>query len=111
MSALRSVSALQMYQRATHGPIEGASVVRFLLFYSPFPRSVQGCLDEIRHVVSALPAPEPVLEALDTADATLAGCEPAADDGEVLDAAMETVQTALAHLGGAIHERYLSIGE
>ncbi len=111
MSALRSVSALQMYQRATHGPIEGPSVVRFLLYYSRFPRSVQGCLDEIRSVLAALPEPDGVVEALDHVDTVLASCDPGADDGEMLDDAMEAVQAAIASLGAAIDARYLSVGE
>lgn len=111
MSALRSVSALQMYQRATHGPIEGASVVRFLLYYSAFPRSVQGCLDGIRSVLTKLPGPDAVLEVLDEVDAVLASCDPGADDGAVLDRAMESVQEALARLGDAIGARYLAVGE
>jgi uncharacterized alpha-E superfamily protein len=111
MSALRSVSALQMYQRATHGPIEGPSVVRFLLYYSPFPRSVQGCLDEIRSVVGQLPDSAVVVGALDATDAVLASCEPSADDGARLDSATESVQQALADLGAAIHDRYLSVGD
>ena len=106
MGVLRSVSALQMYQRATHGPIEGASVVRFLLYYSRFPRSVQGCLDTMRAVLVDLPAAEPVLAALDEADATLASCGPAADDGTALDDAMDAVQVALASLDRAITERW-----
>ncbi|CAN5355522.1 alpha-E domain-containing protein [soil metagenome] len=110
MSALRSVSALQMYQRATHGPIEGPSVVRFLLYYSSFPRSVQGCLDEVRAVLAQLPDPETVVDALDRTEAVLASCDPGADDGAVLDAAMETVQAALADLGRAVDVRYLSLG-
>jgi uncharacterized alpha-E superfamily protein len=110
MSALRSVSALQMYQRATHGPIEGPSVVRFLLYYSAFPRSVQGCLDEVRSVLAQLPDPESVVDALDNTEAVLASCDPGADDGAVLDAAMETVQAALAELGRAVDVRYLSLG-
>jgi uncharacterized alpha-E superfamily protein len=110
MSALRSVSALQMYQRATHGPIEGPSVVRFLLYYSAFPRSVQGCLDEVRSVLAQLPDPESVVDALDNTEAVLASCDPGADDGAVLDAAMETVQAALADLGRAVDARYLSLG-
>jgi uncharacterized alpha-E superfamily protein len=111
MSALRSVSALQMYQRATHGPIEGPSVVRFLLYYSRFPRSVQGCLDEMRTVLGALPDGEPVIEALDAADTVLAACDPSADDGKELDDAMERVQLALADIGDAIHERFFAMGE
>ncbi len=108
MGVLRSVSALQMFQRATHGPIEGAAVVRFLLYYSRFPRSVQGCLDELRAVVATLPSPEPVLTALDAADAALASCAPGADDGAVLDDAMDTVQIALAALDRSITERYFA---
>lgn len=111
MSALRSVSALQMYQRATHGPIEGASVVRFLLYYSAFPRSVQGCLDGIRSVLAQLPRPEGVLDVLDEVDAVLASCDPGVGDGAVLDRAMESVQAALAALGEAIDARYFAIGE
>ena len=37
MGVLRSLSALQMYQRATRGPISGPAVVRFLLFDHRFP--------------------------------------------------------------------------
>lgn len=111
MGALRSLSALQMYQRATHGPIEGPSVVRFLLYYSPFPRSLQGCLDEMRSVLGQLPEPDSALGALDHADTVLASCDPAADDGASLDSAMDAVQAALADLGDAIHHRYLAVGE
>ena len=111
MSALRSVSALQMYQRATHGPIEGPSVVRFLLYYSSFPRSVQGCLDEMRAVLAQLPSAESVVAALDETEAVLASCDPGADDGAVLDRAMEAVQASLAGLGATIDARYLSLGE
>jgi uncharacterized alpha-E superfamily protein len=111
MSALRSVSALQMYQRATHGPIEGPSVVRFLLYYSRFPRSVQGCLDEMRTVLAALPDGEPVIEALDAADTVLAACDPSADDGKELDDSMERVQLALGDVGDAIHERFFAMGD
>jgi len=48
MGVLRSLAALQMYQRATRGPIDGPAVVRFLLFDHRFPRSVAGCLAEMR---------------------------------------------------------------
>jgi uncharacterized alpha-E superfamily protein len=106
MGVLRSLSALQMYQRATHGPIDASSVVRFLLYYSRFPRSVQGCLDEIRSVLALLPEPDPVVDALDDVDRVLASCEPGADDGTVLDNAMDRVQKALIRVDDAIAERY-----
>lgn len=109
MSVLRSVSALQMYQRATRGPIDGMSVVRFLLDYGAFPRSVQGCFDEIRDVLSRLPTPEDVLDALDLAEASLAAANPDATAGAVLDRAMEDVQTAIDSLHHAICVRYVDV--
>ena len=48
MGVLRSVHGLQMYQRAVRGPIEGSSVVRFLLDHDRFPRAVRALLREIR---------------------------------------------------------------
>lgn len=108
MSVLRSVSALQMYQRATRGPIEGERVVDFLLSYSRFPRSVQGCLDEIRGVVDELPPGREVGVALDGVEAVLASCQPMADDGIVLDREMERVQIAIGGLDRAIHDRYVA---
>lgn len=108
LSVLRSLSALQMYQRARRGPIEGAAVVRFLLFYSPFPRSVQSCLDEIRSTVSALPAPHDVLDCLDRTEQVLAACQPLVSDGHELDDAMDRLQNAIATLDAAIWERYVT---
>ncbi len=110
MSVLRSLSALQMYQRATHGPIDAPSVVRFLLFYSSFPRSVQGCLDGIRAVLAELPRAESVLPALDAVDAALASCDPAADDGALLDHAMDLLQDRISAFDQSLGERYFALG-
>jgi uncharacterized alpha-E superfamily protein len=109
MAALRSVSALQMYQRATRGPIEGPSVVRFLLYYAPFPRSVLGCLQEMRTVACQLPERSEVISAIDGAISALLASEPDTNEGVLLDAAMEAFQQALAEIGDAIHEHYLSM--
>lgn len=106
MSVLRSLSALQMYQRAVSGPIDGPAVVRFLLFETRFPRSVAGCLAEIRSSVLRLPSNETVLYALENADAELHECRPTADDGAALDASMDRVQVAMAELNDAIRDRY-----
>ena len=108
MGVLRSLSALQMYQRATRGPIDGEAVVRFLLFYASFPRSVQSCLDEIRSIVLTLPSPQEVLASLDEAEAVLAAAQPIASDGHALDDAMDHVQLAITRLDRAIDARWVS---
>ena len=109
MGVLRSVAALQMYQRATRGPIEGPSVVRFLLFYTQFPRSVRGCLDAMRAVLATLPRPDDVITVLDQTTATLMACAAHADDGARLDDAMDEVQHAIGELDQAIARRFLAV--
>ena len=107
MSVLRSVSALQMYQRAARGPIEGIAVVRFLLSYTPFPRSVRGCFTEMRTVLAGLPTPDTVLAALDVAEQKLAQSDPDVTLGHELDRAMDNVQIAIAEIDAAIRRRYV----
>ena len=101
MGVLRSLTALQMYQRSHRGPIDGASVVRFLLFDATFPRSVAGAAERIRAALSRLPRPEITLAAVDEVDAVLASITAEPDDGHALDAAMDRVQLALA----GVHDR------
>jgi len=108
MSVLRSVSALQMYQRSVRGPIEGIEVVRFLMAYAPFPRSVRGCFTEMRTVLAGLPSPDTVLAALDVAEQKLAQSDPDVTVAHELDRAMDQVQLAIADVGRAIHRRYVS---
>ncbi len=108
MSVLRSVSALQMYQRAVRGPIDGLEVVRFLLSYSAFPRSVQGCLDEIRGVLGEMPTPDAVLTVVDEVEAALAESDPDVTAGPELDRAMDRVQGAISSLDRAIRDRYVA---
>ncbi len=106
MGVLRSVAALQMYQRATRGPIDGPSVVRFLLFYTQFPRSVRGCLDEMRGVLTTLPRPDDVITVLDQTTATLMACAAHADDGARLDDAMDEVQHAIGELDASHRQTF-----
>ncbi len=67
MGVLRSLSALQMYQRATRGAIDATAVVQFLLFDDLFPRSVLFCLNEIDRCLDRLTRPDSVREAVATA--------------------------------------------
>ena len=47
LGVLQSLSALQMYRRATRAPLDSDSVVRFCLQSREFPRSVAHCLREV----------------------------------------------------------------
>lgn len=107
MSVLRSVSALQMYQRATRGPIDGLAVVKFLMTFAPFPRSVQGCFDEMRSLLVALPNPEEPLDVLAAAEGLLAQTGQDVIEGASLDREMERIQVAIAELGDVIHRTYV----
>lgn len=111
MGVLRSVSGMQMYQRATRGPIDGAGVVRFLVFDDQFPRSVAGSLRQIRASLSRLPRPERTMPAADSIAEVLAGLQAGADDGAALDAAMDHVQLALAALNDRVYDTFVRAAE
>ncbi len=107
MGLLRSVSALQMYQRVTRGPIDGAGAVRFLLLESQFPRSVTSCAVRVREALTRLPRSEDTLPSVDRLDGVLSGLQARADDGAALDAAMDEVQVALAEITVAVVDAFV----
>ena len=75
MGVLRSVWGLQMYQRAVRGPIEGSSVVRFLLDHDRFPRAVRALLREMRLALAELPDPGGPLDAVAHVESVLRECD------------------------------------
>jgi uncharacterized alpha-E superfamily protein len=107
MGVLRSLSGLQMYRRAVRRPIEGPAVVRFLLEHDRFPRAVRALLREIRRALGELPDPSVLFDEVDAVDAVVRDSIADDIDGAALDAAMETLQGALAQLDRRVHERYL----
>ena len=109
MGVLRSLSALQMYQRATRGPIDASSVVQFLLFDTLFPRSVRFSLDEIDRCLVELSRPESVHQAVSEARAALMSTMATTADGADLDQAMDWVQSLIGKVNDAVTDRYLSI--
>lgn len=110
MSVLRSLSGLQMYQRAVRGPIEGGKVVEFLLQHPRFPRAVRALLREIRLALAGLPDPGGPLDAIDVIDAQLYDAVRVAGDGAGLDRSMDDLQRAIGGLDRAITDRYLRYG-
>jgi len=109
MGVLRSLSALQMFQRSVRGSIDATAVVQFLLFDTRFPRAVSFCLEEIDCSLDRLTRPEIVRAAVATARDALLSVMATTTDGADLDRAMEWVQTLLGKVNSAITERYLSI--
>jgi uncharacterized alpha-E superfamily protein len=107
MSVLRSVSALQMYQRATRGPIDGLAVVNFMMTYGAFPRSVKGCFDELRMLLAALPNSDRPLYRLAHAEGLLVQTGQDVIEGASLDREMEGIQAAIADLAAEIHATYV----
>lgn len=107
MSVLRSVSALQMYQRSDRGPIDGVGVVRFLLFEDSFPRSVLGCLRSIRTIAATMPGAADVVSVVDATVHVLESADPHQVDAAKLDRAMDRVQVAIGELHDAFHDAYV----
>ncbi|MEQ1699927.1 MAG: alpha-E domain-containing protein [Ilumatobacteraceae bacterium] len=107
MGVLRSVAAMQMYQRSHRGPIDGASVVSFLLFDETFPRSVAGCVQRMRAALSRLPRADATMPAVDALEALLRTLPAEAADGAALDRAMDQVQIALADLNTRVYDTFV----
>lgn len=107
MSVLRSVSALQMYQRANRGTIDARSAVEFLLMDLRFPRSVAASTQRIRQCLGRLPQPGRTLPVVDALDAVLGDVVRHTDDGVALDAAMDEVQAALAAIHDVVHHSFM----
>ncbi|MFT3853521.1 MAG: alpha-E domain-containing protein [Ilumatobacteraceae bacterium] len=108
MGVLRSVSAMQMFQRWHRGPIDGESVVRFLVEDPSFPRSVNACLARIRRALDQLPPRPAVLAAADDLDAALGAHWLGGDDALALDAAMDALQLRLAALSSAVYDSFFA---
>jgi uncharacterized alpha-E superfamily protein len=111
MGVLKSVTAMQMYQRSQRGPIDGATVVSFLLFDKTFPRSVAGCVQRMRSALSRLPQPGVTLPGVDELETLLANLSAHAHDGVALDAAMDRVQAALDDLNALVYKSFVSGNE
>jgi uncharacterized alpha-E superfamily protein len=109
MGILRSVSALQMYQRAHRGAIDARSAVEFLLLDPRFPRSVAACTQRIRQCLSRLPRPARTMPTVDALDAVLGEAVGHAHDAAALDAAMDDVQEALAAVHAAAVETFVHV--
>jgi uncharacterized alpha-E superfamily protein len=107
MGVLRSVTAMQMYQRSHRGPIDGASVVSFLLFDETFPRSVAGCVQRMRAALSRLPRPELTMGAVDALEVLLGTLSAEAADGAALDRAMDELQVALSALNTCVYDTFV----
>ncbi len=106
MGVLRSLSALQMYQRSTRAAIDANGVVRFLLHDASFPRSATYCLQRVQRGLERLPrgadTKEVIADALDVLDSV----DPDASDGFSLDAEMDRLQVTLAELHNGIANAY-----
>ena len=100
-NVLRSLSALQMFRRATRGPVEGGAVVRFCLTDPHFPRSVEFCLAEVEHCLGRIEGSTSMAGATDEARRELAAAHYAALDGEALHELADTLQLEI----GQLHDR------
>jgi uncharacterized alpha-E superfamily protein len=108
---LRSVSALQMYQRTVNGPVSGPAVVRFLLGDESFPRSVGHNLSQLERITATLPRCAVPLQACASARAELAARWDSlvSEDPEQLRDALDALQIAVAAVSDALTAAYVVV--
>ncbi len=105
MSALKALSAYQMYRRHVSIRAQGSKVLAFLLSDPKFPRSVRHCLNEMRAALDELPGDKPLR--------TLRGIQADLDNADFRALAKaglhdycDTLQAGLAELSGDIADTY-----
>jgi uncharacterized alpha-E superfamily protein len=105
-SVLRSLSALQMYHRATRSPVEGPTTLRFLLHDLTFPGAVAHCLHNVASCVDALPHPKLIAPQCDEALTTL-GVFPTVElSPSLLHDSVDQLQLAIGRIHEQIAEAY-----
>lgn len=102
---LRSLSALQMFHRAMHRPVDGPSVVRFLLTDRHFPRSVAHCLRRIDDGLARLPRNAEVRAVVDGVLGSVVDRDAGDLEAEQLRARLDEIQLGLA----ALHDRIVGV--
>jgi uncharacterized alpha-E superfamily protein len=110
MGVLRSLSAMQMFHRSQRGPIDGASVVSFLITNASFPRSVRACLGRIRRALAALPHSAILVALVDELDESLGALWVEGSDGSALDKAMDGLQLNIAALSSRVSAEFFPGG-
>jgi uncharacterized alpha-E superfamily protein len=106
-SVLRSLSALQMYNRRAAVGDGAAEVIRFILDEPTFPRSVAYCLHGALAGSAELPPSESVRSACDAALRELADSNPAALlDADALHAKADRLQIAIGAVSDRIANAY-----
>jgi uncharacterized alpha-E superfamily protein len=111
IGVLQSLSALQMYRRASRSPLDGNSVVRFCLQSREFPRSVAHCLREVAHGVGILPARAEVGAAGEKAAELVAGLDLDDISGVHLHQLMDELQHAIGDIHTAVSDGYFRVAE
>jgi uncharacterized alpha-E superfamily protein len=105
-SVLRSLSALQMYHRATRSPVDGPTTLRFLLHDLTFPGSVAHCLQNVSSCIDALPHAKLVSPHCDDALTTLAVFPIDGLSPSLLHDWVDHLQLAIARIHEQIAEAY-----
>ncbi|MEP7048055.1 MAG: alpha-E domain-containing protein [Ilumatobacteraceae bacterium] len=106
-SVLRSLSALQMYNRRSGSGAGAVEVIRFILGEGTFPRSVAYCLAGVQSSARELPPSESVLAACRAALIELSSSDPKALlDADALHGKADRLQIAIAEISDRIAGAY-----
>ena len=106
-SVLRSLSALQMYNRRSATGDGATEVIRFILGETSFPRSVAYCLAGVQSAARELPLSESVLAACRAAIAELSSSDPTALlDADELHRKADRLQIAIGTISNRITGAY-----
>jgi uncharacterized alpha-E superfamily protein len=108
-AVLRSVSALQMYQRTVRNPVTGSEVVQFLLGDDSFPRSVRHCLAQLERITATLPRSAQPMQACAHARAILSSrwLDLCSEEPVALRSGLDAVQMGIGQVSDSLVRTYV----
>jgi uncharacterized alpha-E superfamily protein len=105
---LRSLSALQMFQRCRYEAVDAEPVVDFLLHDPAFPRAVRCCIDKVAGSIARLPGPGRVLAACEDVVHVLDRSRELGTDAAALRRALDEIQLSVASLSNELSATYFA---
>lgn len=109
MSVLKSLTAYQMYRRATQGPVRRGAVLDFLFKSRAFPRAFYHAVSEVQSCLDGLPRNDTPLRSVTHLQRLIRESEPARLDPAELHRFIDDLQLELHKLHEAITDTYFRV--
>jgi len=105
-SVLHALNAYQMYRKDVQLAVQYTDVIHYLLQYTPLPRSVAHCLDQVEECITSLPRHRETLGQLREVRRYVTQQRPVKLRTDTLHRVVDRLQVGISAVHGRIHETW-----